>query len=341
MMELNCKKPRVSFVMPAYNASEFIGVAIESVLAQTVSDWELVIVNDGSTDDTVTIVEQYIANDTRIRLLNMPKASGAVYQPRKMAIENSLAEFVSPLDADDFVERDYLEKLFKRRDETGAGLIYPTMYKKQIGRSEWELLIPNPGTIGKLVLCGRDVVKYTLDEWQINCNGGLIEKSIFLSVFAKYDSTLSYTFADEFLGRQIQYEAKVVAFSDAKYFYRTNENSITHKKSLKLFDVLKSNQLLYDFILEKYRKDELEYKLIQRHVFHGVVGCIRQLNKNKYTYKERKYVYSLIKQNVSLFDWALLKSVESYIYYYHMRLFHRNLELARLTMRIGDALHRV
>ena len=61
-------RPRVSIIMPAYNASDFIREAVDSILAQTFRDFELIILNDGSTDDTQAIVESY--EDERIRLVN-------------------------------------------------------------------------------------------------------------------------------------------------------------------------------------------------------------------------------------------------------------------------------
>ena len=60
--------PRISIIMPAYNASDFIREAVDSILAQTFRDFELIILNDGSTDDTQAIVESY--EDERIRLVN-------------------------------------------------------------------------------------------------------------------------------------------------------------------------------------------------------------------------------------------------------------------------------
>lgn len=63
--------PSISIVMPAFNAAPYIGAAIDSVLAQTYPGWELVIVNDGSTDDTLAIADSYSLKDNRIRVFSM------------------------------------------------------------------------------------------------------------------------------------------------------------------------------------------------------------------------------------------------------------------------------
>ncbi len=87
----------VSVMMPAYNAARFIAEAIESVLAQTYQQWELLVVNDGSRDDTADIAGSY--SDPRVRLIN--KENGGEASARNVALENSRGEFIAYLDADD------------------------------------------------------------------------------------------------------------------------------------------------------------------------------------------------------------------------------------------------
>lgn len=88
----------VSVMMPAYNAERFIAEAIESVLAQTYPQWELLVVNDGSRDATAEITARY-TDDARVRLIN--KENGGEASARNVALENSQGEFIAYLDADD------------------------------------------------------------------------------------------------------------------------------------------------------------------------------------------------------------------------------------------------
>lgn len=88
---------RVSVITPVYNGEKFIGQAIETVLTQTWQDWELIIINDGSTDQTATIVERY--QDSRIRVIHQTnQGEGAA---RNTGLENAQGEYVAWLDADD------------------------------------------------------------------------------------------------------------------------------------------------------------------------------------------------------------------------------------------------
>ncbi len=72
--------PAVSFVMPAFNTEKFIDESIGSIMRQTVDNWELVIVNDGSTDRTAEIAQHYADTDTRITLHSLPAPTGSAYQ---------------------------------------------------------------------------------------------------------------------------------------------------------------------------------------------------------------------------------------------------------------------
>lgn len=101
--------PVVSVIMPAFNAEKTIAASIESVLRQTMGDWELIVCDDKSTDNTVAIVEKYTATDTRIRLVDNQyekSAAGA----RNSAIDRSTGRYIAFLDSDDLWHDQKLEK---------------------------------------------------------------------------------------------------------------------------------------------------------------------------------------------------------------------------------------
>jgi cellulose synthase/poly-beta-1,6-N-acetylglucosamine synthase-like glycosyltransferase len=111
--------PAVSVVTPAFNASAFVADTIESVMAQTVPDWELLVVDDGSTDDTVPLVRGYMARDSRIRLLQQSNRGPAA--ARNHGMREARGEFVAFLDSDDAWDPEYLAcqlEVFRRHPET-------------------------------------------------------------------------------------------------------------------------------------------------------------------------------------------------------------------------------
>ncbi|MDC1486434.1 glycosyltransferase family 2 protein [Flavobacteriales bacterium] len=105
--------PRVSIIMPAYNASDFIREAVDSILAQTFRDFELIILNDGSTDDTQTIVESY--DDERIRLVN--KVNSGVASTLNEGLKLAKGEFIWRHDADDISLPQKLERQIQFMEE--------------------------------------------------------------------------------------------------------------------------------------------------------------------------------------------------------------------------------
>lgn len=99
----------ISIVMPAYNASATVGASVASVLAQTVTDWELIVIDDGSTDGTAAILSALADGDRRIRFLQNEKNSGASYT-RNRAVALARGEWIAFLDSDDMWRPDKLEK---------------------------------------------------------------------------------------------------------------------------------------------------------------------------------------------------------------------------------------
>lgn len=97
---INNQKPLVSVIMAAYNAERYIAEAIESILSQTYSNWELIIADDASTDTTTDIIGRYAKQDSRIKTIRLDKNSGQAIA-RNKAIEKSIGKYLAILDADD------------------------------------------------------------------------------------------------------------------------------------------------------------------------------------------------------------------------------------------------
>ena len=106
--------PRVSVIIPAYNASAFIGMCLESVLSQTLSDIEVIVVDDGSTDKTKEVVNGFAAKDARVSLIEQENSFAGV--ARNNGMKHAKGEYLYFLDADDFVAETMLEDMVGRMD---------------------------------------------------------------------------------------------------------------------------------------------------------------------------------------------------------------------------------
>lgn len=103
---------KVSIIMPSYNAAKFIAASIQSVIEQTYNNWELLITDDCSKDDTVKIVEQFLEKDNRIKLFSTGKNSGPACA-RNKSLENATGKYIAFLDSDDIWVSNKLETQLK------------------------------------------------------------------------------------------------------------------------------------------------------------------------------------------------------------------------------------
>ena len=112
---INAENIKISVVMPIYNASDYLKPAIDSVLNQTLSDIELICVDDGSTDNSLSILKEYQNTDDRIRILTENNAGPSV--ARNKGLAKARGKYVIFLDADDFFDYTLLEKLYALSEE--------------------------------------------------------------------------------------------------------------------------------------------------------------------------------------------------------------------------------
>lgn len=117
------KSPLVSIIMPAYNAERYIREAVDSVTAQTHRNWELIIIDDRSNDNTADIALEYHRLDPRIRLIKNEDNLGAAGS-RNRGLDEASGDYVALLDADDVWLYDKLSKQLELAERSGGGLIY-------------------------------------------------------------------------------------------------------------------------------------------------------------------------------------------------------------------------
>jgi teichuronic acid biosynthesis glycosyltransferase TuaG len=136
----------VSIITPSYKSEKFISETIESVLAQTYSNWEMIIVDDLSPDNSNVIIEEYIKKDSRIKLIKLENNSGPAIA-RNRAIEEGYGRYIAFLDADDLWSSEKLEKQIAFMNEKKCNLSY-TSYATM--NESGELLTNVIKAIGKL-----------------------------------------------------------------------------------------------------------------------------------------------------------------------------------------------
>lgn len=116
-------KPLVSIIMPIYNGERFLSEAVDSIIAQTYENWELLAVDDGSTDKSVQIIEAYAEKDGRIKLYKNDSGEHGPGIARNYGIERISGKYTYFIDADDWIEKDLLEATVALAEKTDADIV--------------------------------------------------------------------------------------------------------------------------------------------------------------------------------------------------------------------------
>lgn len=119
----------VSIIVPTYNACEYIQQTISSVFSQTYSNWELLIIDDCSSDNTISIVEVFAERDPRIRYFSTNQNTGSPSQPRNIGIEQAKGDYIAFLDSDDIWLPNKLEEQLAFIQEYGYDFVYSNYEK--------------------------------------------------------------------------------------------------------------------------------------------------------------------------------------------------------------------
>lgn len=319
---------KVTFTIPAYNVEKFLRRTVESVQQQTFSDWKMIIIDDCSTDDTLSIANSLAKDDPRISVVRMSTPSGGAYLTRLKGIKLADTEFIAPLDADDRIGPDYLEVLLRQLEQNEADLIYPTLYfEHPDGRLERHTPTQD-SIVYESPLQGKDCVKFTLDGWRIGCGGGILRRSVYLKAVEDFGETKSYPYADELHSRYLLLNARKVVFSEQPYYYFINPASITHAFSMGRFTLITNNIELCCLTHEIYGTDSEEYLRAQRQNFHTIFDLLKYIRTNKISREQRKEAFAKLSIARSIVNFEIIKGKVSPRLY--MALRHLPLRLISL-----------
>lgn len=120
---MNENQPLVSVIMPVYNCERFLTEAIESVISQSYQNWELLIVDDGSKDKSVPIIESYVEKDSRIRLYKNESGEHGPGIARNYGMEHISGKYTYFIDSDDWIEKDLLQDTVTLAEKTNADIV--------------------------------------------------------------------------------------------------------------------------------------------------------------------------------------------------------------------------
>ncbi|WP_064976209.1 glycosyltransferase family 2 protein [Alistipes provencensis] len=247
--------PAISVIMPAFNSQETISRAVESFRYQTFPDWELIIIDDGSTDNTPHILDDLAAADSRIKVIHKP--NGGVASARQVGIESAMGEYSIHADSDDWVETDMLEKMYTTAKRTNADMVVADFFinypdgRQEIRRQKLDSYYP----------CDVIYQLYAKDLF-----GGLWHKLLRTAIYTKakvsFEARIDFC-EDKLLLTKILYrcpDIKIVYHPKAFYHYMQTPISITRKISHHSFECMKR----FHEMLPQYLPDEPRFTTVRK-----------------------------------------------------------------------------
>lgn len=115
------KHPKFSIIVPVYNVRNYLGICIESLVNQTLKDIEIICINDGSTDDSLNILQEYAKKDYRIKICD--KLNGGSSSARNLGLDIAEGDFILFVDSDDILEKNACDRLYMEILQTGADIV--------------------------------------------------------------------------------------------------------------------------------------------------------------------------------------------------------------------------
>jgi len=219
---------KVSVIVPVYNVEKYLRKCLDSILIQTFTEFELILIDDGSTDSCSTICDKYASEDGRVHVIH--KNNGGVSDARNSGIEKACGEYIAFVDSDDYCDKSWLEGLVQAEQESTADLILSgyvaknengeTIKKTERMTGEWNLSDE------------KQIIDYLIHNVLHNGNGWEVWSCLFrTSVIREHNiefCTSCQNFAEDlgFMLEYLLYCKKVRAIADCNYNYVQHSGSM-------------------------------------------------------------------------------------------------------------------
>ena len=267
-----------SVIVPMYNVEQFANRCIESILGQTFKDFELILVNDGSRDTTLQIIKKYAEIDKRIVVVD--KINGGLVSARKAGLEISRGDYIVPVDGDDWISNDYLEKFNSAILESNADIVCCEHYLANENEiTESKVKHSYYGLMDKEYLMQNvytDIFSIVPTVW-----GKVFKRSLIFDHQMRVDNIISMGEDGAVTIPCFYYANSVHVLPDRLYYYRFNPNSITKNKKKEINpDGLIARITLLDAILpsNEFYFDEQIAAYVIHSVFNVILSYFRNNN---------------------------------------------------------------
>ena len=269
-------KDLISIIMPAYNCEKTIKQSIDSVLKQNYCDWELLIINDGSTDNTLKIINEY-QEYTKIKVINQKNAGPS--SARNKGLEFANGKYITFLDSDDYLDENYIKVLIESIDNNDMVICNYYIFNNN-GIYENKINKKNVNIYDKAHY-GEMIYKLKNNNL-LNTNWNKMYKlSIIKNNNLLFDTNYKNGEDIRFNYQYLKYANTVKIISDKLYYYKINENGLTHSNAENMIDrYIKLLSYECDYFYENNLNLRVIQKLLIKSIF--IINDIDRCEKNDY-----------------------------------------------------------
>ena len=218
-------KPLISLVIPVYNTAKYLDKCIQSAVVQQYSNLEIVIVNNGSTDNSQEIIDKYASIDNRIKAYTIQHVP-TVKESKDNCYRRASGDWVITLDSDDAISLDYVDTMWNAHVRTGADMVIAQRQSVDEDGNGYDLL-PLETFDFSISYTAKEALQRTIVKWEMSVNGALVTKKNLYNIMLHNPACKIYT--DEYDSRILLRHAEQVSFCRARYFYTFNPNSVGKK----------------------------------------------------------------------------------------------------------------
>lgn len=264
-MGLNSKSYDVSVIVPVYNAEKYVKQCLDSLVAQTLKNLEIIVINDGSTDNSLKILNYYASTYDNVKLIN--QKNHGLYYTRKIGLNNAIGEYIGWVDADDFVDKNMfsiLYKLAKSENSDMAYCEYNFFPKKSNTKEYWFRKFNGRKDV--------DFVERNSQPWNKIVKKSLLVK---LNIGEMFESCFDEAYI------KVLINCKNPIYSNKKlYYYRITENSmsstyddVNHYYSFINASINLKREMNELCKKSKYWNDYFEYRIIYYSILSMIVAA--------------------------------------------------------------------
>ncbi|MFA7127357.1 MAG: glycosyltransferase [Bacilli bacterium] len=289
--------PTLSIIVPVYNVEKYIHQCIDSILAQTFTDYELILVDDGSPDRCGKICDDYAKKDNRIVVLH--KNNGGVSDARNAGLNVARGEYIGFIDGDDYITHDMYEKLLYACIDNNADM--STCGRHNVYENK---ITPRFSFEGSLVWSSKEAMERLLTR--DNIGSSVCDKLFNRKLFEKMRFPLDQYYEDIIIMPQLLFVAnKIVHIGESKYYYNRRPDSFTKETfTAKRMHLLDAYQEVLEFVVEKY--PDLQPQA--QGLYYSKVLFLLHMMQSKETKIQFRSEYKMVKQLVLSNVWPMISN---------------------------------